>query len=297
MAISSIKPHDSTDPPKLSVQLLVFISGLILGLFIAKTSAQSDKNNLRVPRNMYNINNNNNSNNNNSLQINNPHEQRLQVIAVSHSVLPLHYRQLVVNYTITDQNIMDAVWMWITNFPAALATYGDSAFWDTSRVTNMAGIFSSLYFNGDVSHWDTSHVTNMSSMFYNAIFNGDVSHWDTSRVTDMSFLFAYASTFNGDLSNWDISKVTNMNSMFYFASSFSKIICWDVSKVTDLTSHSYGDSTPLSMFHGSKGSLDPGCLSVVKPLQIIKSPKKAKTMIEPKEASKGKATKHKKGKT
>ncbi|MBR7037121.1 BspA family leucine-rich repeat surface protein [bacterium] len=43
----------------------------------------------------------------------------------------------------------------------------------------------------DVSNFDTSKVTNMRGVFRNCIYltSVDVSNWDTSNVTDMSMMF------------------------------------------------------------------------------------------------------------
>jgi surface protein len=47
---------------------------------------------------------------------------------------------------------------------------------DTSRVTNMAGVFDeSYYFNQDISRWNTTSVTSMYQMFqYARAFDQDI---------------------------------------------------------------------------------------------------------------------------
>ena len=69
----------------------------------------------------------------------------------------------------------------------------------------------------DLSNFDTSKVTNMSGMFKGCrnLTNLDLSSFNTSNVTDMSRMFnlCYGLT-NLDLSNFDTSKVTNMSVMF-----------------------------------------------------------------------------------
>ena len=41
-------------------------------------------------------------------------------------------------------------------------------------------------FNQPLNNWDTSKVTNMRGMFYSArAFNQPLNNWDTSKVTNM----------------------------------------------------------------------------------------------------------------
>jgi len=77
---------------------------------------------------------------------------------------------------------------------------------DTSEVTDMESLFTSVTFNGDISAWNVSNVTTMKMMFYRSIFNGDISGWDVSNVTNMGSMFSH-SKFDGDISDWDVSKV------------------------------------------------------------------------------------------
>lgn len=96
--------------------------------------------------------------------------------------------------------------------------------WDTSKVTNMDGMFhAAIYFNNgeDLGEsnkplvWNTSNVENMSSMFSYALsFNQDIGGWDTSSVTTISYMFQHAQVFNQNLNNWDTSNVTNMSGVF-----------------------------------------------------------------------------------
>ena len=112
---------------------------------------------------------------------------------------------------------------------------------DTSKITNMSGLFVYNIFNdsdftgknGDISNWNVSNVEDMNFMFKNSKFNGDISNWDVSNVKDMRYMF-YDSPFNGDISNWDVSNVNYMSYMFSKSKFNGDISNWDVSNVKDM---------------------------------------------------------------
>ena len=57
----------------------------------------------------------------------------------------------------------------------------------TTRVTDMSAMF---YRNSSLGNWDTSKVTNMLGMFrWAKAFNQPLNNWDTSKVTNMSHMF------------------------------------------------------------------------------------------------------------
>ena len=138
--------------------------------------------------------------------------------------------------------------------------------WDTSTVTNMAGMFASSpgfnnggqpltwntaavtsmnqmfvntqVFNQDISSWITSSVTNMYAMFQGAVFNQDIGSWDTSEVTDMRYMFAYSSSFDQDLGSWNVEKVANFESMFDENTTFNnggQPLTWNTIGATNLS--------------------------------------------------------------
>jgi len=114
----------------------------------------------------------------------------------------------------------------------------DIGAWDTGNVTDMRVMFNRAdSFNQDIGGWDTSSVTNMANMFNSASsFNQDISSWNTSSVTTMRDTFRDAPSFNQDIGGWDTSSVTNMANMFNSASSFNQDIGgWDTSSVTNMT--------------------------------------------------------------
>lgn len=140
---------------------------------------------------------------------------------------------------INDENVQEAVNLWISNPEEAEDTYGHISNWDVSAVTNMNSLFFyAIEFNEDISNWDVSNVTSMNKMFAHAHkFNQDISKWDVSKVTDMEKLFRNNLNFNQDISSWDVSNVANMNGLFLGAASFDQNIGnWNVSKVTNMNS-------------------------------------------------------------
>ena len=124
-----------------------------------------------------------------------------------------------------------------------IMTFIGSKSWDTSRVTNMKGMFyGALQFNQPISHFNTCRVEDMKYMFCNAReFNHPIERWDTSKVTDMNSMFSGASSFNQHIGNWDTGKVTDMSTMFLGATLFNQPIGrWDITKVTDMCKMFYG---------------------------------------------------------
>ena len=87
----------------------------------------------------------------------------------------------------TDENIHDAAYLWVTNKPAAMAKYHHFLTWDTSRVTNMDSVFG-YYSPSAGPYYD----------FWATTFNADLSAWNTGRVTSMYDMFDGAHSFNCD---------------------------------------------------------------------------------------------------
>ena len=82
---------------------------------------------------------------------------------------------------------------------------------------------------GNITKWNTSRVTDMSGLFQDASgFDEDISDWNVSNVTNMSYMFDGASTFNKPIGNWNVSKVTNMNYMFRDTSFNQSLDTWDI---------------------------------------------------------------------
>ena len=93
---------------------------------------------------------------------------------------------------------------------------------DTSRVKNMARMFSAITFPSsastlDLSSFDTRKVKTMSGMFNGAltVTGIDLSSFDTSKVEDMSSMFTGCTSLTSlDLSSFDMSNVVAYTNMF-----------------------------------------------------------------------------------
>ena len=119
----------------------------------------------------------------------------------------------------------------------------DLSNWDTSNVTNMAGLFG--FCGGltslNISGFQTSSLTDMSGMFEccKGLTSLDLSGFDTSNVTTMASLFSGCKNLTSlNLSGLDTGKVTSMVSMFDSCSSLTELDLgsFNTSQVTDMES-------------------------------------------------------------
>jgi surface protein len=149
---------------------------------------------------------------------------------------------------LTDANIRQAAQDWCagsTSRDAVEAAYGPIANWDTTRLTDMSGLFTSQpSCNPDISAWNTAKVTTFTNMFYDArVFNQDISSWNTGRATEMRAMFSFATAFNQDISSWNTGRVTNMMNMFFPATAFNQKLCWTRAQA-DVDLMFYGSGCP-----------------------------------------------------
>ena len=160
-------------------------------------------------------------------------------------------RMFYTEYVNKIKNILDID---LSNFDTSKVTNMDGMFYsmsnlttlnlsnfDTSKVTNMHYMFNGMsnLTTLDLSNFDTSKVTDMSYMFWdiNKLTTLDLSNFDTSKVTRMDYMFRGMSNLTSlDLSNFDTSKVTNMQGMFCDMSNLTSLDLsnFDTSKVTDM---------------------------------------------------------------
>ena len=140
-----------------------------------------------------------------------------------------------------------AVTEWRMNPAVARVRYGHISTWNTTDVTDMSGLFCTVFsfyddnstyntFNEALGDWDTSNVTTMSGMFFaTRRFDQPLNDWDTRNVVDMSNMFSSACKFNQPLDKWNTSKVRNMRGMFAGATGFNrKLDTWDTRLVTTM---------------------------------------------------------------
>ena len=131
------------------------------------------------------------------------------------------------------KSLEQAIKLYCKNKEKCYETYGFSAYWNVSNITNMDCMFKNSDFNGDISQWNVSNVTTMYSMFEHSKFNGDISQWNVSNVKKMFAMFA-DSSFNQDISKWDVSNVKNMRFMFANGKFNKDISQWNVSNVENM---------------------------------------------------------------
>jgi len=122
--------------------------------------------------------------------------------------------------------------------------------WNTTRVTNMGGMFSgNTFFNQNIGAWDASNWnTGPAYMFSNAsAFNNggsaDINNWiiNSSISVSLNFsqMFSGAGNFNQPINNWNMSRATSVNLMFYYSVKFNNglapgvpgVLNWNTSSV------------------------------------------------------------------
>jgi hypothetical protein len=152
------------------------------------------------------------------------------------------------------QSIRDAVRLWCTRRLEALRKYKDISRWDTSRVTDMSGLFLDRN-KDDISGWDVSNVTNMSNMFSAATsFNQPLNRWNTGKVKDMSRMFCNAKAFNQPLDQWNLESVTDMSMMFCGAVCFNQPLNpWNVHNVINIYDN---DVSSCTLFQSASRCLE-----------------------------------------
>jgi len=147
------------------------------------------------------------------------------------------YRYEIKSVVVEAKNVQSTK-NWFYNL--IFATSYDFSLFDTSKVTDMSGMFNGCYDlqQLDVSKFNTGNVTNMSEMFSGcSVENLNLSSFDTSSVTDMSSMFKNSNILTLDVHSFNTSNVTDMSSMFYGCSEINEIDVsgFDTSNVTNMS--------------------------------------------------------------
>ena len=94
----------------------------------------------------------------------------------------------------------------------------DFSNFNTSKVTNMQGMFSGSHFPFiDIRHFDTSNVTNMESMFadLHKVTSLDLSGLNVKKVSNIQYIFSGSNDLQSlNLSGWELDSITSMYSLF-----------------------------------------------------------------------------------
>lgn len=106
--------------------------------------------------------------------------------------------------------------------------------WDTSKITNMRGMFMQARNFNQRLYFNTKNVTDMSHMFMSTESFNKTVLFDTSACTDMEGMFRQAYKFNQPVL-FDTGNVINMASMFCRAETFNQPVLFNTSKVIDMS--------------------------------------------------------------
>ena len=111
---------------------------------------------------------------------------------------------------IDTSDVENMSYMFCTDYDLDLST------WNTSKVTNMQGMFSWCRCNINFgTNFDTSNVTDMSHMFDNYTYEKlDLSSFNTYNVKSMNNMFSSTKMEYLDLSSFDTYNVEDMGEMF-----------------------------------------------------------------------------------
>ena len=104
---------------------------------------------------------------------------------------------------------------------------------DTSKVTNMSGMFFECTSLTTIPQFNTSSCTDMKDMFYSCDNLITIPQLDTSKVTNMMEMFLACRKLT-TIPQLDTRSCTNMRSMFGYCNNLTTIPQLDTSKVTNM---------------------------------------------------------------
>lgn len=125
-----------------------------------------------------------------------------------------------------------------------LLSIEEKSLWNTSKVTDMSGLFSycqDLQNISIISSWNTKNVENISYMFYKCLLQNlpDISDWRTENVKDFSYMFGGCTELTSlpDISKWTTSSAKNFEGLFDNCKTISDIpdiSTWDTFSVNNM---------------------------------------------------------------
>lgn len=138
----------------------------------------------------------------------------------------------------------------------------DFSNFNTSKVTNMQGMFSGSFFRSiNIRNFDTSNVTNMSDMFsgLHETTSLDLSNLNVKKVNDISRIFLDCRKLQDlNLSGWELDSVISMGGLFNNLSELTSLNLnsFTTKNVTDMSYMFFGTkklaNLDLSSFDTSK---------------------------------------------
>ncbi len=129
-----------------------------------------------------------------------------------------------------------------------------------------------LGLDADLWLYDTSKVTDMSGLFADTDFRGDISKWDVSKVEDMTGMFKNCRGFNGDLTQWNINKRCKTEDMF------SGCCIDEKNKPEGLRLEGERGSTQIKVFNSENST--PNCKEIEKEVNAFLVEHKDKMMVK-----------------
>jgi surface protein len=118
----------------------------------------------------------------------------------------------------SNEGLKIAVRRW-TPYDTALTNCGRLEDWDTSKVTNMTGLFSPSTFDStDIKFIKQGWTSETFPLIYHTLkhMNG-IKNWKVTHVADMSRMFKDVQEFNIDINNWDVSNVEVWDDILLYA--------------------------------------------------------------------------------
>ena len=182
----------------------------------------------------------------------------------------------VANWNTSNVKDMNSMFRYFANADSNMSL--DIYYWDTSNVEDMSFMFASFntYRQNELTidyfkNWNTKKVKNMSGMFSSGLFDGYLGAVEKSLIIDLTgldvdsvenfYLFAGYNLRTKQIiipDDWNTSSATNMKGMFMLATYVEELNVsnWDTSNVVDMSSMFGGVGYESSTVLGEGIALD-----------------------------------------